>query len=125
MSLIVLCRSEYPTSRLGWDTPCGEYRCLQYWLCCPWLLRGSQLPSPQCQGWMMVSATFEKEIMVAENGLPECSPPPNIPKIELINFFGRVGTVVGVKSLTPVCLTPGFFSLPGEALRPSFHLNGT
>lgn len=60
----------------------------------------------------MVSATVENEIMVAENGLPECSPPPNIPRIELINFFGRVGTVVGVKSLTPVCLTPGFFFPP-------------
>ena len=45
--------------------------------------------------------------MVAENGLPECSPPSlsppalNIPKIELINFFGRVGIVMGVKSPTP------------------------
>lgn len=63
--------------------------------------------------------------MVAENGLSECSPPPNIPKIELINFFGRVGIIVGVKSLTPLCLAPGFFFLPGEALRPSFPLNAT
>lgn len=46
---------------------------------------------------------------------PHLSPPPiNIPKIELINFFGRVGTVVGVKSLTPGCLAPWvfFFFLP-------------
>lgn len=38
--------------------------------------------------------------------------PLNIPKIELINFFGRVETVVGGKSPTLGCVAPGFCFLP-------------
>lgn len=61
----------------------------------------------------MMPATLENEIMVSENGLP--APPPH-PNAELINFFQRVGTTVGTKSLTPLCLVSGLFSLPGETL---------
>lgn len=48
--------------------------------------------------------------MVSENGLAECSPSPHLttPNTELINFFGGVETVVGVKSGTPLCVAPGF-----------------
>lgn len=55
-------------------------------------------------------------------GFLSAPPPlPNTPKIELINFFGKVGAAVRVKSFTPLCLAPGcVFSVPREALSTHF-----